>query len=193
MIRRFETEFPETRLPSAAPPVPEVPDDAHASHPQSLELSRTPDTEPVIEAIVSDDEDGLRPMLSRHNSDVSLASKALSEEEGRMHRLGQRFRRDILKPEGEGDEHGTTGQGDTPLHLVHLKGMIEGLGGEELKNRIENEGQDALLQNIDNTSSELRKQLIDQDPEAWEIFRDSQEAAERNARIHTHESSSAVE
>ncbi|KFY61938.1 hypothetical protein V497_02693, partial [Pseudogymnoascus sp. VKM F-4516 (FW-969)] len=32
-----------------------------------------------------------RPILSRHNSDVSLASKALSQEEGRMLRFGAKF------------------------------------------------------------------------------------------------------
>ena len=196
MIKRFETEFPETRLPSAvtSPPLPDVPDVSRVSPAESIDLSAAQgsDTEPtLIEAQVSDDEGGLKPVLSRHNSDVSLASRALSQEEGRMHRFGQKFRRDILKPEGEDHEHGTTSQEDHPAHLQLLRGMVEGLGGEEIRRKIEAIGQDAVLSELENEASELRKQLIEQDPDGWEKFRESQEAAQRNIGMHV--STSAVE
>jgi hypothetical protein len=195
MIRRFETEFPETRLPSAvtSPPLPDVPDTSRVSPAESIDLSAAQgsDTElALIEAPLSDDEGGIRPVLSRHNSDVSLASKALSQEEGRMHRFGQKFRRDILKPEGE-DEHGTTGQEARPAHLQLLRAMVEGLGGEEIRRNIEARGQDFVLEELENDASELRRQLIDADPEGWENFRESQEAAQRNVGMHV--STSAVE
>lgn len=197
MIRRFETEFPETRLPSAvtSPPLADVSDLSRVSPTESVDLSAAQDgsdTDPaLIEAPLSDDEGGLHPVLSRHNSDVSLASRALSQEEGRMHRFGQKFRRDILKPEGGGHEHGTTGQEDTPMNLQLLRAMVEGLGGEEIRSKIEDYGQDAVLEELNNNSSELRRQLIDADPEAWEKFRESQEAAQRNIGMHV--STSAVE
>lgn len=197
MIRRFETEFPETRLPSAvaSPPIPDVPDHSRISPTESNDLSAAQDgsdTEPaLIEAPLSDDEGGLRPALSRHNSDVSLASRALSQEEGRMHRFGQQFRRDILKPEGEDHEHGTTGKEETPMHLQLLRAMVDGLGGEEIRNKIEDRGQDDVLEELSNNSSELRRQLIDADPEGWETFRESQEAAQRNVGMNV--STSAVE
>jgi len=184
MIRRFETEFPETRLPSAVTslPLPDVPEIIRASPPESIDLSRASDTEPtLIETLGSDDEGGMRPVLSRHNSDVSLASRALSQEEGRMHRFGQKFRRDLLKPEGQEDyEHGTTGQEDTQL----LRALVEGLAGEELRDRIQDQGQDAVLEELSNDASDLRRQLIEADPEGWEKFRESQEAAQRNIGVH---------
>ena len=194
MIRRFETEFPETRLPSAvtSPPIPDVPEATHVSPAESIDLSRASDIEPVLtEAPGSDDEGGLRPVLSRHNSDVSLASRALSQEEGRMHRFGQKFRRDILKSEGEDHEHGTTGQEDTPLHLLQLRAMVDGLGGEEIRKKVEGLGQDAVLEELSNDASELRRRLIESDPEGWEKFRESQEAAQRNVGIHVRTRSSS--
>lgn len=195
MIRRFETEFPETKLPSTAtsPPLEDIPDDSRVSPAQSIKSAAQDfDTDPaLIEAPLSDDEGAVRPVLSRHNSDVSLASRALSQEEGRMHRFGQKFRRDILKPEGQDHEHGTTGQEDTPMHLQLLRGMVEGLGGEELRRKIEEEGQDAVLEELKNDASELRWQLIDSDPEAWEQLRESDKAAQRNIGVHVN--TSAIE
>ena len=188
MIKRFEDEFPETRLPSAvtSPPLPDMP---QISPVESVDLSASvegqgSDIDPaLIEAPLSDDEDGLRPVLSRHNSDVSLASRALSQEEGRMHRFGQKFRRDILKPETEDHEHGTTGTEEEPVHLQLLRAMVEGLGGEEIKNRILVEGDDAVLAELDNEASLLRQQLIEQDPEGWDKFVESQKAAQRNTKV----------
>ena len=96
MINRFEHEYPETRV---APPIPIA--TAESKDPQESPLGSLTgsvefphnqdghgsDTEPAhLEVPKSDDEDApLRPALSRHNSDVSLASRALNEEEGRMH------------------------------------------------------------------------------------------------------------
>ncbi|KAK7514095.1 uncharacterized protein IWZ02DRAFT_484303 [Phyllosticta citriasiana] len=46
------------------------------------------------------DEEYLPPLglRSRHNSDVSLASRAQTLEEGRVHRMGQSVRRDVIRP-----------------------------------------------------------------------------------------------
>jgi hypothetical protein len=190
MIKRFEDEFPETRLPSSvtSPPLPDM---SPASPSESFELnggteSHISDTEPaLVEANASDDEDGLRPVLSRHNSDVSLASRALSQEEGRMHRFGQQFRRDITKPDIK-DEDGTTGKAepqDQPMHLQLLRAMVEGTSGEEIKNRILAEGEESIIRELSNEASELRQVLKEQDPEGWVKFVESQEAAIRNQKL----------
>jgi hypothetical protein len=179
MIKRFEDEYPETRLPVEPPTTHEIEsltDSIHTSDPH------TSDTEPAAaDPTASDDEDPttLRP-LSRHNSDVSLASRALAQEEGRMHRFGQQFRRDILKPQTEDHLHGTTGQEVWAPHLEMLRGMIEGLGGDELRKMVEEGGQEAIIKELGGEASVLRQKLMEQDPEGWEKFREAQEVAMRN-------------
>jgi hypothetical protein len=182
MIQRFEDEYPETRLSEAlrSPPLYSPADSGIAA---SLEAQGS-DTEPALpEPVGSDEEDAaIRPTLSRHNSDVSLASKALSQEEGRMLRFGHKFRRDILKPEQEdhmpaGSEHELL----TP-HLEMLKSMIDGLGGEEIRRKIEEGGQEAVLKELTEEASALRQKLIDCDPEGWTKFREAMETADRNVR-----------
>jgi hypothetical protein len=199
MIKRFEDEFPETRLPSSvtSPPLPDM---GPASPSESFELnggaeSHISDTEPALtEAVASDDEDGLRPMLSRHNSDVSLASRALSQEEGRMHRFGQQFRRDITKPDIKNGTAGTPENQDQPVHLQLLRAMVDGTSGEEIKNRILNEGEESIIRELSDEASELRQALKEQDPEGWVKFVESQEAAMRNQRLAgTERNVSAIE
>lgn len=188
MIKRFEDEFPETRL-SPSVTSPPLPDMGLASPSESLDLnegaeSRISDTEPVfVEAAGSDDEDNLRPVLSRHNSDVSLASRALSQEEGRMHRFGQQFRRDIINSNPEDPVPEAESKQDQALHLQLLRAMVEGTGGEEIKNRILTEGEEVVMQELSNEASALRQQLKEQDPENWVKFVESQEAAQRNTRL----------
>lgn len=192
MIKRFEDEYPETRLPSAiaSPPLPS-PTEIEAALTLSRNDTNTSDPEPTPfdegdPAHGSEDEDQpetIRPMLSRHNSDVSLASRALNQEEGRMHRFGQQFRREILKPEQADHVHGTTGLEDQPRHLQLLRAMVEGLGGEEIQDRINDQGPDAVIEELSNEASVLRERLMEQDPEGWEKFRESQEAAARNQRL----------
>ncbi|KAK8241489.1 hypothetical protein HDK77DRAFT_492163 [Phyllosticta capitalensis] len=67
------------------------------------------------------DEEYLPPLglRSRHNSDVSLASRAQTLEEGRVHRMGQSVRRDVIRPGtptlGPDDDHRGHGHG----HCLH--------------------------------------------------------------------------
>ena len=187
MIKRFEDEFPETRLPSTitSPPLPDttrnIPEETDQD-PLATSLTSTSfDTErTLVEAPLSEDEDGLRPMLSRHNSDVSLAYRALSQEEGRMHRFGQKFRRDILKPDLEQRE---LSKNEKPIHLQLLRAMVEDLGGEEIKNKLLVGGEELLMKEISDEASYLRQQLKEMDPEGWEKFAESQEKAIRNQRL----------
>lgn len=180
MIRRFEDEYPETRLPEALTspslPSPTTSDIAANLHAQGS------DTEPPLqEPAGSDEEDAtLGPTLSRHNSDVSLASKALSQEEGRMLRFGQKFRRDILKPEQENDMPVASEHEVLAPHIEMLRSTIEGLGGDEIRRKIEEGGQEAVLKELTEEASALRQKLIDCDPEEWTKFREAMETAERN-------------
>lgn len=186
MIKRFEDEYPETRLalPPSSPPLPDMTNTIAHMPAHSSTNSANSDTEPaILDALPSDDEEAIRPQLSRHNSDVSLASRALAQEEGQIHRFGQQFRRDILKPESEDHLHGTTGREETPRHLQLLRAMVEGLGGEEIKESLLRKGNAGLLEELNDEASALRRQLMEQDPEGWEKFKESQEKAERNLRL----------
>jgi hypothetical protein len=90
-------------------------------------------------------------LLSRHNSDVSLAARALSIEEAQVHRMGQKVKRELLSPTGgraengwstdvdgewraEGDAHGET------EHLKLLRSKLEELQGEELRSCVVESG-----------------------------------------------------
>ncbi|KAI9644133.1 Microtubules assembly and stabilization protein [Ciborinia camelliae] len=189
MIKRFEDEFPETRLSPSLPDTRRMgmTDDVYPLQTDSQGSDIEP--EPVFaDNQASDDEGGpeeggLRPTLSRHNSDVSLASRALSQEEGRMHRFGQKIRRSMLKPEGEDHLHGTTGQEIQPAHLQFLRSMVEDLQGEDIRNKIETLGPDAVIAELNNEASILRQRLIESDPEGWQKFKESQEAMQRNSSV----------
>jgi len=131
MILRFEDEFPDARL------VPAISEPQKASISSSLPLgvvesdpTSTPTgTTTAVSTLLpeasarSDDDDDddeyddrprVAPHARRHNSDVNLASRALGLEEGRIHRLGQGIRRDIMNaPSPTADAHptGTSGSG----------------------------------------------------------------------------------
>jgi len=199
MIKRFEDEFPETRIPStvAQPfsfnaekdetsPIESVDNwngiDAQGSDVEDLAL---------VETAQSDDEySNVRPVLSRHNSDVSLASKAFTEEEGRMHRYGQKLRRDLIKQKS--DDQGNSNSIDDE-HLQLLRALVEGLGGEELRRKLEDHGEDAVLEELSDEASTLRLQLIEQDPENWKKFAETMEVTHRNSQVAGMESFSAIE
>ncbi|OWO99448.1 hypothetical protein B2J93_3889 [Marssonina coronariae] len=189
MIKRFEDEYPETRLPSsvASPPIPDLVPGLTSATP-SIGRASGPEADPEADlpepSQASDDENPLiRPMLSRRNSDVSIASRALAQEEGRMHRFGQQFRRDILKPETGDKQNGTSGLGEPPRHPQLLRAVVEGLGGEEIRSQIVERGDQAVLEQLRDEASVLKHRLMEQDPEAWETFRESQEAALRNQKL----------
>ena len=128
MIQRFEDEYPECRVPANVEPSSDhtasTADDPLASEtstfhssfnptgthsnatlPGSISSMNSASTVPNRSTEwYSDDEDDVHPtqtLRSRHASDVSLAAKALTIEEGRVHRIGQKVKRDLLA-EGHG-------------------------------------------------------------------------------------------
>ena len=100
MIQRFEEEYPETRPTHSSPRHVSSLASAgtHPSAPLSVNTSVTSDTRgsPSDEDYEFEDSGMYKPALSRHNSDVSVASRALAIEEGHLHRLGHRMRRNIV-------------------------------------------------------------------------------------------------
>lgn len=175
MIQRFEDEYPECRLnpPLALSTQPtkislSVPgdgqEDPHGPNSLSSQL-------PGEEAISSSQEEDSSPHFlharpSRHGSDVSLASRALSIEEGRMHRFGQQVRRDILRPQSLDHAHGTTGlEPPEPEYLQILRQRLETLGGMEIKERVMHDGPEAVLRDISANAEELHHRLAIAEPE----------------------------
>ncbi|KAF4552669.1 Hypothetical protein D9617_9g024580 [Elsinoe fawcettii] len=104
MIQRFEDEYPECRLapPDARSPAPgsgkEGSISSFGSTTESPLLNRNSAEGSAVAVIDgegdTDDELGVR-RPSRRGSEVSLASKALAIEEGRMHRIGHGIRQDL--------------------------------------------------------------------------------------------------
>ena len=174
MIQRFEDEFPETRLAPAPTDhsTPISPTDELLSDP-SLDASfvTTIHPAPLSNSAAEDEEDGSVPLIrlasiSRRASSSSLASRQ-AQEEGRMHRFGQRLRRDILRPQMEDQLHGTTGDEVEPEHIQKLRERLENIGSDELKARVEELGPEATMKVLE--SERLRGETGAGGPDGQEV------------------------
>jgi hypothetical protein len=130
----------------------------------------------------NEDREPLR--LSRTGSNTSLAAKALTSEEGRMHRLGQTFRREVLRPTQMDDELHGTSVDDPPEEpaLAALRSKLENLRGDELRQKVNSDGVDAVINELKLNIEELRV-LQKDDPEGFEVFKNSQWMAEMNSKV----------
>jgi len=192
MIQRFEDEYPETRL---------QPTDTASTHSSGSVPSTSPPnssaptlSSPTIEqgSHESDDnDDEPRTLRSRHNSDVSLASRALSLEEGRLHRLGHRVRTELINPSRPISSHsdanisGTLDDHNLPEHLIALRAQFANYSGSELRAMTEGVGWEAAFDHIIDNAEQLKK-LEKENPEEFLHFKQSQIAAlkNRNPEIH---------
>ena len=181
MIQRFEDEYPECRVELPVPSPSS--NDAHSdfgSSPSSFTNPFDPDHKKLAnEPSTEDKHSAVRVPVSRHNSDVSIASRYLGQEEGRMHRIGQHIRREILRPQTLDYAHGTTGQEVEAPHLQELRQKLEALGGDEIKEMVERQGLETVFKQIGTNTEELLL-LEKQDPEGFEKFKESQLTAQRN-------------
>ena len=217
MIQRFEDEYPETRLAWSSPkqaasissslgtvegaPLSISPEDGMTSSVATLRTETS-----GLSNDFSDEDVAVRPSPkpSRHNSDVSLAARALSLEEGRIHRLGQNLRRDILgtpsttpgttdnpsQPTAGGTQAGSSAIGGsvggieedpaTETNLAELGKKMENMSGLELQQIVERDGWSGVMEKIGANMQELR-QLQEKDPVGWEQFKESQVKARANA------------
>lgn len=194
MIRRFEDEYPETKVSPLAgsPPVSNGTGSlgsalADASllsaSTDSNRLSQVPSMDEFVDETPGDSGDPYAIKLSRTSSNTSLAAKAQIDEEGRMLRFGQTLRRDILKPTGTDDfEHGTSVHDPAEAeHLAALRTKLEEFQGDEIRRKVETEGVDNVIREIGINLEELRA-LQKEDPEGFQAFRESQLAAQINAQ-----------
>lgn len=97
-----------------------------------------------------------------------------------MHRLGQRFRRDVMPPRGLDDLlHGTSATDSAePEHLAALRRKLEELGGDEIRRSVVDHGLEATLRAYAEDAAQLRE-LERANPVDFRRLRELQREAER--------------
>ncbi|KAK5944303.1 Microtubules assembly and stabilization protein [Knufia obscura] len=182
-IKRFEDEYPESR-PKQSPSMLSL-DSQNSSYQETaagplFRLISPEESEQLPHNEAEPDPYSLN--LSRTQSGTSLAARALTQEEGRMHRFGQHMRREVLKPTGTDDVLHGTSVDDAPeaAHLSALRQKLEGYSGEYIRQQVQEKGADDLITELGINAQELRM-LEREDPEAFAIMKDSQLAAQINA------------
>lgn len=184
MIQRFEDEYPETRLASHAAP-PSTAMDTNSQH-SGEDASFTNSTGHNLSGSVVDNEnavddedaDNYETHLSRTSSMTSLHARAMTSEEGHVHRIGQNLRRDILNPpasEGDGDEDGYS-------HLVALREKLERLQEQQSQHPFDSADAERTFTQLGHTVDELWA-AQKQDAESFEKFKQSQIAAQINSGL----------
>lgn len=123
-----------------------------------------------------DDIDQYDMTLSRTSSMTSLHSRAMTSEEGQVHRLGQNLRRDFLSPSlDRASDHLSTSPIDDS-HVIALREKLERLQGEQ----DETLGADKAIEGLGTTVDELWD-TQQQDAEGFKRFKQSQIAAQINS------------
>lgn len=140
----------------------------------STTLEQIPSSEEYIQAEENGD-DSFRLRLARTPSNTSLAARAYTDEEGRMHKFGQGVRREVLRQSEITDTEDVD-----PTHIAELRARFEEFKGEEIRERVEREGADSVLKSLGVNSKELGV-LQTEDPEGFEVFKHSQIAAQINS------------
>ncbi|KAL5119895.1 Microtubules assembly and stabilization protein [Pleosporales sp. CAS-2024a] len=197
MIQRFEDEYPETRLqPFDSASVNSSLGSVPSSSPPISKVATLDNTVTEMANHESDEEEGMA-LRSRHNSDVSLASRHMSLEEGRLHRFGHRVRTGLLNPSrpssshGENEEQnpaflsGTMDDHGLPEHLRSLRMHFSNYSGDEMRQMIEGQGWKKAFDNVVENAEELRN-LERDDPAAFQTFKESQIVALKNKNPDIH-------
>ncbi|OLN82292.1 MAP-like protein 1 [Colletotrichum chlorophyti] len=178
IIKRFEDEFPDTRVATDEASESTVP-----SQSDQLGTSLSSIDDPDHGTIPSDPEDEtdlhVRPGLPRTNSTLSHTSKALVEEEGRIHRAGHKIRSGIIKPEYYGLLSGVLEVGLDPKHTAMLHQMIEEIDDADLTQKVEQKG---IMRVFNEDRDQVREGLRRLDPSYWDRFVESQEKARGNVK-----------
>jgi hypothetical protein len=207
IIKRFEDEFPDTRVSVSADSAIDIPDqdnDDESPSAPKLTLDLTNPTMAARGSISDDNEDDNRataiksPSLSRSNSLLSLSSKALAHEEGRILRAGHTFRAGVVaRPDPDPDSNsgpdsdlrseryalltsGVEMVGADPNHARLLHELLEELGDEALNREVEERG---VVEVFKARKEEIVGRLREADPGAWDRFVESQEMARKNVRV----------
>ncbi|KAJ6180931.1 hypothetical protein N7519_011392 [Penicillium mononematosum] len=182
MIQRFEDEYPETRI------VPQLP-------PAALSPTLSPNTlVMMMEAGLSllaldetggdeEDTDQYAVRLSRTSSMTSLHSRAMTSQEGHIHRIGQNLRRDFLKPSlVPGDRDEDFDHEDNNSHIAALRQKLDLLHDEQSLSQFDDFDADMAFNHLGTTVDELYA-AQQQDAEGFERFKQSQIAAQINSGL----------
>ncbi|GIC91822.1 putative cell wall biogenesis protein Mhp1 [Aspergillus udagawae] len=188
MIQRFEDEYPETRVkpPSVVSALQETSsqisgDDAAAAPAGSGQLFGMTIDENAVD---DDDTDQYAVRLSRTSSITSLHARAMTSEEGHVHRLGQNLRRDFLSPSmNQGDGHPSSASLDES-HLEALRNKLERLHQEQTSSHFEGANADKAFEEMGSVVEELWA-MEKQDTAAFEQWRQTQIAAQINSGKQT--------
>ncbi|KAK8019199.1 hypothetical protein PG990_004337 [Apiospora arundinis] len=175
IIKRFEDEFPETRVDVEAPAVSaSAPEPAPSFSSNEIEAVAISDTEDLETEVKS-------PARSRSNSIMSSTSKALVEEEGRALRVGHKFRRGFLR-QANLDLLTCSEVANEPEQKRMIEGLLDDLGpdGEDLRKKAAEEGSVKVFQQ---EREEIFRRLRDVDVEYWDRFIESQEKARANVQV----------
>jgi len=176
IIKRFEDEFPETRVP-----VPEVvvTPDAGLRAEQQLDTSAGPaEVERETPPAVSDVEDEVEFVPSgvgRSNSVISLSSRGLTNEEGRAFRVGHKFRSGMVKISNV--LSGVEEIGADPNHSRVLHELLDEVNDDKLKEKV---GEKGIVRVFQEDREQIIGSLRAADPEHWERFIESQKMARAN-------------
>lgn len=211
IIKRFEDEFPDTRISAdsavdVGSSIGSSPRDEKRRPPADPDLTLTSATAAAAAASISDDNEETAiksPALSRSNSLLSLNSKALADEEGRVLRAGHKFRSGILADlRSEHYELLTSPAssavemiGADPNHARLLHELLEELSGDgdgdgDGDEEAEGEGRvslarDARERGVVRVFQERRAEILERlraaDPLHWDRFVESQAMARANA------------
>ncbi|KAK3326474.1 hypothetical protein B0H66DRAFT_600594 [Apodospora peruviana] len=183
IIKRFEDEFPDTResVDSAVGFSSSNSDEEDAVEKQ---LTLSPSAE--ADFMVEDDQEsaGLEirtPSLVRSDSTLSLSSKALANEEGRVLRAGHKFRAGIVKPAHYPLLSGVELVGADPRHVRLLHELLDDIGDESL---IQDAKEKGVVRVFQERKEDILKLLKEADPIYWDRFVESQEMARANVALH---------
>ena len=115
--------------------------------PREAELPPDPLTNPSALPNPSGSEDTSNLTPSRRQSASTLAARAQAHEEGRMHRMGQQLRRDVLPPTGTDDHLHATSWDDEPEgpRLAELRRRLEELDGDVIREKVLGQGLEATV------------------------------------------------
>ncbi|KAE8416473.1 hypothetical protein BDV36DRAFT_204085 [Aspergillus pseudocaelatus] len=144
-------------------------------------------TQPITDqgdecAIDDEDADQYALGISRASSMTSLHSRAMTSEEGHVHRLGQNLRRDFLNPSFDQGDDSSLALDDA--HIAALREKLERLQEEQEHSHFDGVGADKTFEQLGTTVEELWA-AHKQDAETFEKFKQSQIAAQINSGKRT--------
>ncbi|KAK1756876.1 MAP-ous protein 1 [Echria macrotheca] len=186
IIKRFEDEFPDTREAADSAIVLSSSYDANEK-PLSASLSSAEGDGNLLvreTSAVSDMEDeadtDIKPALNRTNSMLSLSSKALANEEGRVLRAGHKFRVGIVKPEHYALLSSVEMVGQDPNHVRMLYELLDELNDDGLRKEVEEKG---VVRVFEERRGEIITRMKALDPQHWDRFVESQVMARKNVDL----------